>query len=358
MISTSIPAKFALPWGANANGAFIRSIPTTSQIGIQNGAASLNDGFPPLTFTPETAGGTPPFGQDFNGILNEITKIQQWQQAGGGWVYDSAFATEIGGYPAGAILNSAILPGRQWINLADNNTQNPDVFPFTGWTALPGTTPAGMPIPSFSSTVLPAHALADGRTIGNNASGGTTPPTGVQSPTAYFLFCALWQQFPQTTCPTQFNGANAARGANPNADWVANRVIATPNMMGTGIIAQDNGTSRLTGVPVSIGGVNTAGSLIGENRHSLSAGENGSHAHTADVNDPSHTHAIVSAAFLGGAGQLAGTGSGATITLVNGGSISIGAAVTGISVGIEANGSGSAHNTVQLSWLINWNLAL
>ncbi|KAA1174648.1 hypothetical protein FP026_29625, partial [Rhizobium tropici] len=73
MKASDIPVKFPIPFAASAGGGYIRAIPQASQIGITNGAASLTDGFPPLTFLPVGAGGTPPWGQDFNGILNEIT---------------------------------------------------------------------------------------------------------------------------------------------------------------------------------------------------------------------------------------------------------------------------------------------
>jgi hypothetical protein len=81
MLAANPPLKFSKIWGQNAGGPFIRPIPVDSQIGINAGFASLNDGFPPLTMTPIAAGGVPPFGQDMNGILNQITEIQQWQQA-------------------------------------------------------------------------------------------------------------------------------------------------------------------------------------------------------------------------------------------------------------------------------------
>jgi len=55
--------------------------PQASQIGITNCAASLTDGFPPLTFVPVAQGGCPPFGSDFNGILRQITQWSQWMQA-------------------------------------------------------------------------------------------------------------------------------------------------------------------------------------------------------------------------------------------------------------------------------------
>lgn len=357
MLSSSIPPKFPLSWAQNANSLYKRSIPTTSQIGIQNGAASLNDGFPPLTFTPEVAGGVPPFGQDFNGILSQISQIEQWQQAGGNWVYDSAFSTAINGYPAGAILESAILPGRLWVNSLDNNTQNPDVYPFTGWGALPGSNPPGAPVPLFTlSANFPyGYIPALGGFIGNTGSGGTTPP-GVASPTAFFLFCALWTQFPQTVCPTQFNGANVARGANPSVDWLAGRVIQTPTMQGTGIIGQDSGSNRLLGVPVLVGGIGVPGSLIGENGHILSVGELAGHIHSNVFNDPGHNHPVINSIFGGTA--AGGSAGGGNDTVQSHSSLGTAIELTGASITNNPQGSSLSHNNTQLSWTVNWSLAL
>ena len=134
MQSTNIPTKIPLPFGFAAATGQINAIPTASQIGIVNGRASLHDGFPPNTFLPLTTGGVPPFGADVNGILNEITAIQQWQEAGGFFFYDSAFSTTIGGYPKGAILQSTNNNGL-WISTTENNTTNPDTGG-AGWTSL------------------------------------------------------------------------------------------------------------------------------------------------------------------------------------------------------------------------------
>lgn len=131
MQSSNIPAKIPLPFAYAADPSFKNTIPTASQIGITNGKASLTDGFPPLTFGPLSAGGVPPFGADFNGILNEITAIQQWQNAGGFFVYDSAFSTAVGGYPKGAVLQAISYDGF-WISTIENNTNNPDVSGM-GW---------------------------------------------------------------------------------------------------------------------------------------------------------------------------------------------------------------------------------
>lgn len=122
MISINSPSKMLLPF-AEAGGK--NAIPVDSQIGITPGAASLTDGFPPLTRTPIVAGGIPPSGLDMNGILYAITAIQQWQSAGGAFAYDAAFSAEVGGYPKGAVLVKATNDGF-WLNTLDSNTSNPD----------------------------------------------------------------------------------------------------------------------------------------------------------------------------------------------------------------------------------------
>jgi hypothetical protein len=134
MQSTNIPSKIPLPFANAASSTYKYNIPTASQIGITNGKASLADGFPPLTFTPIGSGGVPPFGGDMNGILNEITAIQQWQEAGGFFFYDSAFSTTIGGYPKGAVLQSSSFNGL-WVSTVENNTTNPDTGG-AGWISL------------------------------------------------------------------------------------------------------------------------------------------------------------------------------------------------------------------------------
>jgi hypothetical protein len=134
MLASQIPAKFNIPFANSAGVGYIRTIPQSSQVSITPGAASLTDGFPPLTFTAIGAGGVPMSGQDMNGILNEITANQQWLQAGGMAVYDSAFSSAIGGYPNGAVLRMANNNGI-WVSMVDNNTTNPDASG-AGWIPL------------------------------------------------------------------------------------------------------------------------------------------------------------------------------------------------------------------------------
>jgi len=126
MLASGIPSKFNIPFASSAGAGFIRTIPQASQIGIQNGAASLTDGFPPLCFLSAGAGGVSPFGEDFNGVLKQITQWNQWQSAGGPVPYDSAFQAAIGGYPLGAIVSSVTTAGLWWYSQVDSNVSNPD----------------------------------------------------------------------------------------------------------------------------------------------------------------------------------------------------------------------------------------
>lgn len=121
---SNAPAKLVLPF---ANAGAKNDIPVDSQIGIVAGAASLVDGFPPLTRTPIAAGGTPPSGLDMNGILYELSALLRWLNAGAGFVYDSTFAADsnVGGYPKGACLMRSDGLG-YWRNTVDNNTTDPE----------------------------------------------------------------------------------------------------------------------------------------------------------------------------------------------------------------------------------------
>lgn len=134
MLAANIPPFFPIPFASSAGAGFIRTIPTASQIPTTPGAASLTDGFPPLNFLPVSAGGVPPFGQDVNGILNEVTANVQWENAGGTFPYNSAFSTAIGGYPAGALLRRTDGTG-YWFSTTDNNVTNPDAGG-AGWLGI------------------------------------------------------------------------------------------------------------------------------------------------------------------------------------------------------------------------------
>lgn len=151
MQQSNAPSKLVL---AFASAGSKNTIPVASQIGIVPGAASLTDGFPPLTRTPLAAGGVPPSGLDMNGILYTHSAIVRWLNAGGGFAYDSAFASDanVGGYPKGAQLLRSDGAG-YWLNLTDNNTTDPESAgaAAAGW--VPGVTNGVATVAMASSNV-------------------------------------------------------------------------------------------------------------------------------------------------------------------------------------------------------------
>lgn len=177
MKATDIPAKISLAWGSSAGPSFLRTVPVPSQQGVQAGAASWTDGFPPTCFTPVAAGGTPPFGADFNGALNALSALLKWYSAGGTVSYDPTFQTAVGGYPKGAIVQSAATPGVFWTSTADNNVSNPDAGG-AGWTSA-YSPPAGTVLPYAGNTLPVGYLFVP------------TAPTLVSTTTYSALFAAL-----------------------------------------------------------------------------------------------------------------------------------------------------------------------
>ncbi|WP_174822354.1 hypothetical protein [Pantoea sp. CCBC3-3-1] len=139
---SSVPKKLPVPFADNGDK---QTIPVESQVGITGGRASYSTGFPPLTRTPLSAGGIPPFGTDFNGVLNEITAAIRWGNAGAGYAFDSSFATSISGYPKGALLPNSVGDGF-WLNTTDANSNSPEnaTAALTGW----------VPVNSYGSTAI------------------------------------------------------------------------------------------------------------------------------------------------------------------------------------------------------------
>lgn len=155
MQAAEIPDKFPVAFASSAESGDIRPIPETT---ADPTAASLVGGFPPDTFTAIGAGGSPPDGRDFNGLLLQITQWNQWQQAGAPVGYDSTFSTSIGGYPKGAVLSSATF-GQFWLSTIDDNATDPDSGG-AGWARLT------MASPSLNATTLRGAGSSGGKTAG------------------------------------------------------------------------------------------------------------------------------------------------------------------------------------------------
>lgn len=158
---SDIPAWFAKRFAADATGTFVRTIPTTT---ADPAAASLSLGFPPNTFADIGAGGTPPDGRDFNGILNQLSAWGQWAGVGGAIPWSSTISAAAGGYPLGAIVLSNSVTGRLYQSQVNANVTNPDSGG-AGWAILvnkaasPGDMTAGT---SNERVVTPAQLATAG----------------------------------------------------------------------------------------------------------------------------------------------------------------------------------------------------
>ncbi len=382
MLIASIPTKIPTPFADSAGAGFTRPIPNTSQIGIQAGAASFPDGFPPVCFLPIGAGGTPPWGADFNGLLNQMSAWLRWTQAGAPIAYDATFQTNISGYPLGAVVASAVTPGLYWYNTTDGNTTNPDASG-AGWT------PVALGSGGVASTgdwkwrptqeTLPGWTKANATTIGDASSNATQ----LADPTAAAQFAWLWGTFSNTQCPVLTSaGAPVARGSSAAADFAAHRQITVLDMRGIGPLGMDTmggaPTTRLTGVPATSGSATQSGSVLGENLHALITAELAVHAH--GTVDAGHNHAVSDPGHLHGTGDpthshsasASGVGivTGSTFAVAGGTgfgavALTIGNSLTNLSVSVHLSdvtnvaaltgltisnaGSGTQHNTTQLS---------
>jgi len=386
---TDIPAKFPIPFANAAGGGFIRPIPTASQIGVNAGYASLTDGFPPLNFTPVAAGGVPPFGQDMNGILNQATAWNRWASAGGNNIYDSGFASSIGGYPAYSTLMSAVVPGNMWMSIVDNNSTDPDSMSSSGWVVAPGTAGTGTVTWRADSNIPYGWIALNNGNIGNAASNALN----LASSTALFAFRYFWNNFSNTQCPTLTSaGSSVARGANADADFNANKRIVVLDFRCTtpkGVDTMGSGvpSGLLSGVPSQNGlSASTPGAIFGENTHVLSVVELAAHLHngslTTGAESAVHIHSLSgvtdgmnagdphshssnantnNSGMSGGGGSQIGTSpAGATISAssVNHGH-SYATTTTAESAphahsslfATDPTGSGNAHNTTDRSML-------
>ncbi|RKS87347.1 hypothetical protein DES39_0568 [Orbus hercynius] len=111
-----------VPFAVNAGDTYKYSIPQTNTTTYPN-KATYETGFPAVTMADIAAGGVPPFGQDFNGVLNDITTAIRYIQSGNYQTYDSAFATSIGGYDKGSVILGS--DGKLYQSTVDANKTNP-----------------------------------------------------------------------------------------------------------------------------------------------------------------------------------------------------------------------------------------
>ncbi len=125
MAGQPLPPRLVEAFAKNAGAGFITSpFPVPSQ--QPTGAASLNDGFPPLCFLDPADGGVLPSGADFNAILNIISSWAAFLGAGQLPVYDATLQTVMGGYAIGARIQQAGNTSAVWVSTVNGNLTNPD----------------------------------------------------------------------------------------------------------------------------------------------------------------------------------------------------------------------------------------
>ncbi|WP_324723864.1 phage tail protein [Lelliottia sp. JS-SCA-14] len=135
MNSSDTPSRITKAFGVNG---LKNTIPVDSSTTTDNnGVATFDKGFPPITMQPLSAGGIPPSGKDMNGALYSVTLQQQWQNAGMTYPFSQEFSDVVSGYPKGAIVPSSVYTG-QWLNLNDENGTPPEssTGASTGWVPI------------------------------------------------------------------------------------------------------------------------------------------------------------------------------------------------------------------------------
>lgn len=128
----SIPKKYIpVPFANGADSAYVNNIPQTRASGDPQNKATWNIGFPPITMQPVDASGTggiPPSGADMNGVLNTLSSHAYTAQYGVSYDWDSNIASNLGGYPSGAIVAYPVGNDTNktlYLSLQENNTSNP-----------------------------------------------------------------------------------------------------------------------------------------------------------------------------------------------------------------------------------------
>ena len=152
--------------------------------------ATLNDGFPLITMTPQDAGGIAPNGQDMNGALYAISLDMVHRQKGLRIQFDPAYAAKIGGYDQGCILASNDYT-RDYISLIPNNLTDPNgsgtagrwaIYSGAGSIASATASIAGIVkiVDSLSSSATDAALTANqGKVLGDRTQQATTTNVGI-----------------------------------------------------------------------------------------------------------------------------------------------------------------------------------
>lgn len=123
-----MPKLLKTPFAAEAAAGYRTDIQEST--GAALNSATYQIGFPPITMQSIASNGMPPKGSDLNGVLYDITDNLVFLTQGGGYGFDAAYATSIGGYPLNARLR--LTNGDIVKSTVDGNVSDPNVD-MTGW---------------------------------------------------------------------------------------------------------------------------------------------------------------------------------------------------------------------------------
>lgn len=134
------PDLILVPFAQDAPAVNVDAIPISLGPSDPPQAASWSQGFPTVTMTPLAAGGIPPRGQSFNGVLQDITQHLVYIGGGGQYKWSSAYVTAKGGYSIGDVIqaDNGLL---SYVSLVNNNTANFNTDPSSigpSWRAWAG----------------------------------------------------------------------------------------------------------------------------------------------------------------------------------------------------------------------------
>lgn len=138
------PELIVTPFAQNAPDTSVDDIPEALNPATDPPqAASWEMGFPALTMTPLAAGGIPPRGQSFNGVLQDISEHLVFMGGGGQYKWSDKYVSAKGGYSVGDVIQSD--DGlNSYVSLVDNNTTNFNTSPssigtlWRGWAGRSG----------------------------------------------------------------------------------------------------------------------------------------------------------------------------------------------------------------------------
>lgn len=153
------PDLIPMPFAENATPGTIEPIEATTPTVPQD--ATWSTGFPQVTMQPLAAGGIPPRGQNFNGVLNALSRHIFHMQGGGQYKWSD----DHGPYSIGDVLQSD--DGlRSYVSVVDNNTDNFNTTPAAiGDTWLPW---SGDAKANSNLSVLAGAGLTGGGTLTQN----------------------------------------------------------------------------------------------------------------------------------------------------------------------------------------------